>query len=213
VGLLLNLPLLLLVAERVGGLPAIADSIARGYERWKTIPIASPATSPWLIDATSFVSRFLGYSPGSLAQIVVALVVVGVAGLALRRVEWNDSDERNVGVGIMGTAVLASGHHLGYDMVLLTAPAIALAAGRLPVAVPRSLRWSLGVLYAVPALNWAATHGVLNALQPSFALWLFLTSINAFCLLLLFLGHLGIAFAYCGPAPGKAISSAEPRWA
>jgi hypothetical protein len=213
IGLVLNLPLVFLLAERAGGLSALADSIGRAYGQWQAIPIANPATSPWLVDATSFISRFLGHSLGPVTQAVLALGILGVAGVALRRLEWNDPAERNVGVGVVCAALLAAGHHVGYDMVLLTAPAIAIVTGRLPAAVPRVLRWSMGVLYVVPAVNWVATYGVLKALQPSHAIWVLLTSINAFCLLMLYFAHLGMAFAYSGRARGAATAAVEPRWA
>jgi hypothetical protein len=82
-------------------------------------------------------------------------------------------------------------------MVLLAAPAVALATGRLP-AVPGWVRRGMALMFVLPAINWVATYGGLNALSPSRPLWLLLTAVNSTCLLLLLAGFLGIAFVWTG---------------
>ena len=53
----------------------------------------------------------------------------------------------------------------------------------------------MAVLYLIPVINWFATQGAINALHPSRAMWLAMTSANAVCLLLLFFADVGTAVA------------------
>jgi hypothetical protein len=208
-GVALNLPPLALLAANAGGAVAFVERLLAGYAGWQQHPQANISTSPWLVDAPSLVSRLMDHPLGAAPQVALALGIVVVAALAVRRIDWARLAERNIGVGIICTGMLAAVHHLGYDMVLLTAPAVALALGLLPPELPGWLRRSLAILYVVPAVNWVATLGVLEALQPSRGVWVLLTSVNAGCVLLLLLGHVGIAFAYCGRP--STLASMEPR--
>ena len=190
----LNLPLLVHLAGVAGGLGKLFVSVGSGYAAWQARPFANPATSAWLVDATSLLSRMLGRTPGAVVSVAIALGVTVVAGLVVARLRWEDAFERNLAIGIVCTALLVAGHHSTYDLVLLAAPAAALAAGGL-AEVPAPVRRTMGVLYLIPAINWFATQGAIDALHPSRGMWLAMTSANAVCLLLLFLAHVGIAVA------------------
>jgi hypothetical protein len=52
------------------------------------------------------------------------------------------------------------------------------------------LRWLLAGMFAVPALNWLSTQAVLEALRPSPAIWLLITSANGVCVIILFAAYL-----------------------
>ena len=196
-----NAPLLLLLIERAGGLSSLLAQISAGYEKWQLRAVANPATSPWLVDAPSLVSRLNGEPMALPAQVALGLGILAVAAFTVRRLRWHDRVERNLALGIICTALLAAAHHVGYDMVLLTAPAVALATGGLPAGMPRPLRWAIVLSFLLPALNWIATYGVLKALDPPRPVWLLLTAINSTCILVLFAGFVGLALVERRPAP------------
>ena len=208
IGAAVNLPLVMLLAAWEGGVRPFLTSLVTGYHAWQNVGEVGPASSPHRIDAVSTVSRFLAAPLTEGAQIAVTLLVLVVAGLVLRRRGSHGSSPLDaVDLGIMFLAVLLSTHHVGYDLLLLTCPFVALLVRPTP-PMPSwgSARWLLAGLFAVPALNWASTHAVLAAWQPSRTGWLIVSSANGLCLALLFVAYLYYGLRV-GPVP------AESRWA
>jgi len=193
---LVNLPLLVVYVAREGGPRELFEAAVGGYRSWQDIVDVNPATSNTRTDITSLVSRFVGAPVPDWAQILLAATVLGVAALALWQLRGRDSARSSaVGMAIICLAMSLVGFHRGYDLVLLTAPCVALALGVLapPQAPPTAARLVLLGCFAVLALNWVATESVLEALQPGRALWLAITSANGLCLLALFAAYLWLA--------------------
>ncbi len=204
-GLVVNLPLWWILSSRAGGFVPFFQNMIADYQAWQTKPSLGPAFNYRLIDIAPLISRFLGETVNGTATLLLTVAIPVVAGLVMRRLDWERQAERDVAVAIACTAILFCTHHLGYDGVLLLAPAVALIARGLPVGTHPALRYVFLLLYFVPAMNWATTDAVLGRWQGSHAIWLTLASINGLCLAALFLGYLGVAIAQ-GDRPPRSTS-------
>jgi hypothetical protein len=202
---LVNLPLVVLLAVREGGFRQLISKALQGYQTWQGFPDANPATSNLRTDAASLISRFMG---APLSNVEQALLTIGILLLAvpvLRRLAKHPTRQADaLAVGILCLTTSLVGYHLGYDLVLLTAPFVAAAVpGLLPLRL-WGLRLALLALYSILALNWIDTESVLEVWQPSRPLWLVVTSLNGFCLIALFLAYLFLG------ARGRVRTRPEP---
>jgi hypothetical protein len=186
-----NLPLIVLFAERQGGLRALMGAALGGYHGWQEISDVNPATSNTRTDAVSLVSRFVGSPLSSVEQVLLATCILLLAGVVLRHLAKYSTPTANpVAVSLICLATSLVGFHRGYDLVLLTAPFVmALRPGALPL-VPTWVRAAVLVSLSVLALNWIATESVFARWQLSRPLWLGVTSLNGFCLAVLFFIYL-----------------------
>lgn len=194
---LMNLPLVALLAARKGGLGELIEAVLQSYTRWQAVPDVNPVTSNTRTDAATLISHFVG---APLSNVEQALLTIGILLLAvpvLRLLAKRPTQQADaLAVGIMCLATSLVGFHRGYDFVLLTAPFVAAAvAGSLPLK-HRGLRLVLLALYSILALNWIDTESVLQRLQPSKQMWLLVTSVNGLCLIVLYLGYLGLGVRY-----------------
>jgi hypothetical protein len=189
-----NLPLLALIVSRAGGVHPFVDRLFKGYRDWQAVRDVSPATSSVRIDAATSVSRFLGHPLDDVSQILLTLLVITCAAVA---VHWLRNDRapgvHDLVIGIICTAVLLCGHHVGYDFLLLTVPMLVVLFHGLPTSETRWGRWLFIGLFTIPAVNWVATESVLAALQPGRVLWLIIASLNGGALIALFCGYLWLA--------------------
>jgi hypothetical protein len=189
--LLLNLPLIALLAVREGGLSQLLESAASGYRGWQNITDVNPVTSNTRTDLTSLISRFLEAPLSDVNQVLLAAAILLLAGCVLRLLARQASDDSNAAaVGIICLATSLVGFHRGYDLVLLVGPVVAAAVPHPVPAMPSQLRLLLLVLFSILALNWIATESVLSRWQLSRSLWLIVTSLNGVCLVLLFLSFI-----------------------
>jgi Glycosyltransferase family 87 len=191
-----NLPLLWLMASRVGGIRPFFETLLAGVREWRSIATGDPSTNHRQVDTAALVDRFMGHSLPGDAEALLAVGILAVAALVFRRLDRDQTSDRDLATAIVCTALLVAGHHLGYDMVILAAPVLVLVLHGLPPGAPTSLRPIFLVLYAVPAINWINTDWVMDAWHPQHAAWLFVSSINGFCLAALFVGYVVLAFTY-----------------
>ena len=188
----LNAPLVALLAAPEGGVRPFVETLVAGHRAWQALPDVNPATSPTRVDATSSISRLLGTPLSEPAQALLALLLLGSAIWAVWRLgKRSDAAARDCAVGLVCFTTTLIGYHRGYDLVLLTAPFLTLAARGLPGWSTPGLRWIAMGCFVVPAINWVATESVLNAWQPTGGLWLIVTSASGLCLLALFGIYLG----------------------
>lgn len=194
---LLNLPLVVLLTVREGGFRQFISKPLRTYQTWQDFPNINPATSNLRTDAASLISRFMGAPLSNVEQALLAIGILLLAGSVLRLLAKHPTRQADaLAVGILCLATSLVGYHMGYDLVLLTAPFVAAAVpGSLPLG-HRGLRLALLALYSILALNWIATELVLQRWQPSGQMWLLVTSVNGLCLMVLFLGYLGLGVRY-----------------
>ncbi len=219
----LNVPLLAVIVQRAGGLSVFMARVMSGYREWQTVSDVSPATSSVRIDIATSVSRFLGHPLGDGSQIVLTGLVVLVAAAT---VHFDKDDHSRTGhqvmLGVICTGVLLCGHHVGYDFLLLTVPALLLVFDGLPGGARPLARSLFLSLYAITALNWLATDSFLKALRPTRPVWLFIASLNGVALIVLFSGYVWLAIrirrdglradaaAYPAPVDGELGSSPMP---
>lgn len=194
---LLNLPLVVLLTVREGGFPQFISKALRGYQKWQDFPDVNPATSNLRTDAASLVSRFMGAPLSNVEQALLAIGILLLAVPVVRLLGKHPTRQADaLAIGILCLATSLVGFHLGYDLLLLTAPFVAAAVpGSLPLR-HRGLRLALLALYSILALNWIDTQSVLQRWQPSGRMWLLVTSMNGLCLIGLYLGYLGLGVRY-----------------
>jgi hypothetical protein len=210
---LVNLPLLALLAAREGGVGGLMEAALGGYRGWQEIADVNPATSNTRTDAASLISRFVGAPLSSVEQVLLTASILLLAVAVLRLLGKQPTRQADaLAVGIICITTSLIGFHRGYDLVLLTAPFLAAAVpGALPLG-HRGIRWMLLALYSILALNWIATESVLQRWQPSGEAWLAVTSLNGLCLIVLYLGYLGLGVRYharilSSPAPDDRITT------
>ena len=191
---IVNLPLLALIVTRAGGLHPFLGRLFKGYRDWQTVSDVSPATSSVRIDAATTLSRFAGHPLGDVSQVLLTILVIACASVAVYRLRSHRSaGTPDLSIGIICTAILLCGHHVGYDFLLLTVPMLVLLFQGLPTSESRWGRWLFIGLGTIPALNWVATESVLGALRPGKTLWLVIASLNGLSLMALFCGYLWLA--------------------
>lgn len=188
--LLLNLPPLLILVKRAGGLDQFARTLVQAQQGWGAVVASSSVNTAYRADLTGFLSRLAGHPLGSTAEVLVALLVLLAAAISIRPLGQQTEAARRLSSDIACMAIILCVYHLGYDLVLLTALAIALALRALPheFATERFRRVML-LLIAGLGANYLTTEAVLVHLQEHRSVWLLLASINGVLLLALFLGY------------------------
>jgi hypothetical protein len=186
---IINLPLISVLVQRAGGVRSFWEQLINTQQVWQRFPDTDPASSLIRIDVTALISRFWGHSLNSIAQLLVAFVVLGITILAVRRKHNGEA----ISDSLVCLAILLSVHHQGYDLVLLVLPFVALV--RRPASEFSSLchrRFLVG-LYAMLAVNYVSTASVVSSFRPNRGIWLVLASINGVLLLAIFLMYLTLA--------------------
>jgi glycosyl transferase family 87 len=201
---LVNLPLVAILAAREGGLPRFLQLLLAGYTGWQALPGVGPESAHDRVDAASLISRFLGAPLSNSNQALLTVIILVAAAIVLRLLSRHATPaSRNLAVGIICLATSIVGFHRVYDLVMLTAPFLAVAVRGLPETSGRLLRPIFLTLFSLIAVNWLATGAVLDAWQPSRMGWLIVSSVNGLCLAVLLLGYLwlGVRYHLRGPVP------------
>ena len=146
--------------------------------------------SVFRIDGGGLVTRWLGVHLGAAGSLILCAVIVGLvmALLARRRPSHPVEGPPAAPVaGLLCCTVLISMYHIGYDLLLLTWPFVALVKGlrASPRLVPFG-RWVQAGLYALLAMNYVTTFSVLSALHAHGALFMVVASLNGAALAALF---------------------------
>jgi Glycosyltransferase family 87 len=200
-----NAPLLLVLTRRAGGTSAFLHKLLVGFQDWQSLKGMDPATNldPMSfnrLDLATFVSRLVGQAQPSWVSIVCTAGVLGLTALGLRGLARRRERAEDLSLALLCLGMLICVYHMTYDIVLLTAPFIALLVHGLPQSGVRIPREWFVALFTVPCLNWALTQSALEAWQPSHGAWLAVASVNGACLIALFLGYLILALNNSGPA-------------
>jgi Glycosyltransferase family 87 len=191
----INLPVAMVLAHRDGGISTLASHFGDTWEasRLGIVETENPDMTSLRADAPSLIGRIRGHPLPAGAQSLVGLVILALAVGVLRRSNQCEGSPRGgwdaLLAGFICLAILSSGYHQTYDLVLLALPALVLL--RDPVAtvvLSRSVRLILLGLLAIIACNYAASDGALARLGMTTGTrgWHFVTSINAVALLLVF---------------------------
>ncbi len=190
---LVNLPLLILFVSWEGGLEPFIRAVRVGFLTWED----RADTSFTRVDVTSLISRFLGSPLPAAVQALLSMVLVsGAAAVIYLLAKHRTRAAGDLAVGIICTTTCLVGYHLEYDLVLLVAPFLAVAARGAPGTSSRILRWAALGLFTIPAMNWAASNAVMEVWHPPHALWLLVSSADGLCLAVLFAGYLSLGLRY-----------------
>ena len=190
---LVNLPLVLLLADWEGGLEPFIRAVRVEFLTYEN----RAETSHSRVDVTSLISRFLGSPLPATAQALVSIVLLsGAAAVIYLLARRRTRAAGDLAVGIICTTTCLVGYHLGYDLVLLVAPFLVVAARGFPGTSSRFLRWAGLVLFTIPAVNWAASDAALTAWRPPHAVWLLVSSADSVCLAALCAGYLYLGLRY-----------------
>ncbi len=194
--LCLNLPVVAALVHVAGGVGPLVESTLRGYRAWSTHPDVSAASSSYRLDGAAILGRVVG-PLGGVGQLVVAAIVLGTAALALRRIDkLGRRDTAGLADGIVFSAVLLSVYHMGYDLILLTLPVVAVARRQLPASFERPrLRVILLALFALLGANYGASRSVIERLGPGSPLSTVVALINGLLLSAVFALFVSAAFA------------------
>ncbi len=205
---LLNLPVLAILAKRSGGVVRAVRLMVEGAS-----PEASDLASQYAlfrVDASALISRFVGTSLGPVVPVVIAVGVLGIAAVLLRRRARLSASMGTdpVSVGLACTAILLCVYHIGYDLLLLVWPATVLVTGfaaRRGSRPPRA--WLELALIAVLAGNYLATYAAMEVLGAGSAIGLLALSLNGMAVLILFCLYARDASAQ---APTRVLTSDDP---
>jgi hypothetical protein len=118
-------------------------------------------------------------------------------------------------VAIVCSAVVLCTYHQTYDLVLLAAPAVAMATGALASgrAVPGWTRWALGLSLIALASNYMVSGTALARLGLRGGWWIAAVSLNGAAVLTILAVCIGLAFRRQQPATvlDSATAPRRPR--
>jgi len=179
-----------------GGLAPFVTSLGSSAAAFAAEDSSNAWASVARTDVSSLVARLLGRAPALWVELGLGVLVVAAAVVGLRRLRTDRSPAGvQLGVGLVCLSILVGFYHQTYDVLLLTWPALALAAGRWgrDGVAPAALRWIVLGLIAVPFLNYLASVPVAAQLTQGGPAWLALTALNPAALLAAWGVHLVLA--------------------
>lgn len=183
----LNLPLLVVLVSREGGLDAFLTTLAQTYRAFASFPDTDPVEGVWRVDLAATVSRLLDHPVGAWTGLVLAaLALAPVILLSRRLLESEDADQKRLLDGLVCCALLLSVFHQAYDLLLLALPATALGRAMAEQWRPRALHLAQVLLLAALGINYVATQSALTALQLPPGYRRIVVSANGLALLALF---------------------------
>jgi hypothetical protein len=185
------LPLAVLVV-RAGGVGAFAQTIVANVSSLDANPTGHVLSGWARLDAPYLAARLLGRAPGAGAELAIGAGVLGLGGLALRRLAARGVPPAHpLATGVASLAVLLSVYHQAYDALLLALPLVGLCVAPAP---GRGARTLLAVLLAVPAVNYLATWSAIGALGIAGEAWRLVTAVNGAALATAFAASLVLVF-------------------
>jgi hypothetical protein len=191
-----NLPLVAVLAERAGGVMTLVEQVTGARATLSRTADLDSELSVFRIDGVALVTRLAPGLPGLLVSLLVAVLVIGLVALALRRRRTSRYQPDEPGPtwaesGLICSGILLCGYHIGYDLLLLAWPAVALALRIVATRTDTPVReWLALGLFAVLAGNYLTSFAIIEALRNTIGLppvlSLALASLNGLALLLLF---------------------------
>lgn len=209
----LNLAAMLPLIERAGGLGPFLSHFFSGTARLREAASRGSEFTVFRIDAGGLAAQFFGGHLPLAPSLLLTFGIVGaVAVVVRRRLEVDRARPDMTTAGLLCCTVLVSIYHIGYDLLLLTWPAVAVmhlvwtSPGRAPVWC-----WAQATLLGILALNYASTFSVIQALQAEGPLLTLLLSLNGAALLGLFGLYLLAASPGRSRLPAGALIQLDPR--
>jgi hypothetical protein len=175
-----------------GGFGPLLESVRGSMRVVATDSTFNEPTSLIRLDPVSLVGRILGRPPGTLVNVVLAVVILGAAALLMRRLAARGEPEpRTISNSLGCLAILLATYHQPYDALILALPVTALLLMPGPFTARRAV---LALLMLVPAANYLATFTLLERFAvPRFA-WLVISESNGVALALALILGMGLAW-------------------
>jgi len=165
-----------------GGLGPLVASVRGSMQVVATDVTFNEPTSLIRLDPVSLVGRIVGRPPGTLINVVVALLILGGAGFLMRRLRTRGEPEpRTLSNSLGCLAILLATYHQPYDALILALPVTAVFLMPGPRGGMRAL---LAFLLLVPGLNYLATFTVLERFEINRFMWLLISESNGMALAL-----------------------------
>ena len=171
------------LALQHGGVDSVIEALRSNLGTHGEHPNTNLATGYSRIDLAMFLSRWLGWIPGTRGELLIGVGLMLIAGLALR-LRNRDTIEHGMCTWssvLICFAVPLSIYHQSYDSLTLVIPAAALT-------LARPMRWAAGMpalrvivllCALVPLINYVVTDSVLRRLALEPGPWRYVTVINA----------------------------------
>jgi hypothetical protein len=182
----LNIPVLIVLARREGGIVPLITTITESYRMFAAHPENDPVQSVWRVDLASTLSRLTGQPLDGIAGLLLGAAVLAPVALASR---WrgSESSRRDAALNsLVCCAVLLSLYHQAYDLLLLALPAAVLVSGLRMGKRVQGTDVAQGVLLGMIGLNFVATQSVLAALRLGPMARLVVLSLNGIAVIGLF---------------------------
>ena len=167
---------------RAGGIGPWIQTVRGSMQVVATDGTFNEPTSLIRLDPVSLIGRLIGHPPGTLVYVALAILILGAAGLLMRRLAARGEPEpRAISNSLGCLAILLATYHQPYDALILALPAsvVLLTPGRV-----EGRRLALLLLLLVPGLNYVATHTLLERLEVSRFAWLVISESNGLALAL-----------------------------
>jgi hypothetical protein len=187
----------------IDGVFPLIESIKGSYMQRETMTRKRPEESPLRLDVVAMSARLAGESPSLPQRAALMAGVLALAGFGLWRIRGDATvAARLLSMAIAGLAVLLCIYHQQYDVVVLTAPLIAVvfaARTGLLASFPKS-RWLATIALAIPFVNYLSSYTAARALGWSNATIRAWSSLNGTALVVALLVF--IVAAYAGTTSG-----------
>lgn len=174
---------------------SVIDGVRSGQEAFHNDPTEEPFNSWTRVDVPSMAAKLMHRVPGSAEYLVVMLVLLIVPCVAIWRCSGHEveNEQAEKGAGSLSAlvavlALLVTIYHNSYDCLVVSVAMVAmlLHGSQLKTALPRFASLIVGILLAVPMINYASTRAVREKLgfEQSDSIWQLITMSNAICLAL-----------------------------
>jgi hypothetical protein len=163
----LNLPVLIVLIRREGGIAPFATTVADSYRMFVARPNNDTLQGVWRVDLAATISRLIDQPLGTVTGSV-------------------DSHRERALNSLLCCAVLLSLYHQAYDLLLLALPVAALVCTVRESGRPHGRHVAQALLFTVIGVNYVATQSALAALRLGPEARLVTLSVNGMALLALF---------------------------
>lgn len=184
----INVPFVFMLVEAEGSLSALIQSSISSFPAWASHEQVEPATSATRIDLSSLIGRTTGVKQTLAGQLSVLFGTIGLAAFASARCAQRAiAGIQHLLLGITLITILLCVYHKVYDLVILTAPFVAMVGRRFPQSFYRTRHYAISlVLLCFLALDYLAGDTIMKLLVSDTDAWKLLASANTIALLLLF---------------------------
>lgn len=177
------------------GWQPVFESLKECQARIDADPMVATQTTWTRIDAAVLVGKLIGREPGQLAVAAIAAVCLLVAGAVVWKISRTPlaHGADSLSALIISTATLACIYHSSYDGLLLVAPWVAVAVGRLGQQLPPRIRPVIWLLLTVPAANYVSTRVFIMNVGIEEPFLRLLTMVNSVCIAAVLILSIGVA--------------------